>query len=306
MTLDPSEGEGHWDFYQLGDDIYVVVCEFTYLQSHSERIPGEGLLEFHISLSGSLDLELNRPEPLHVDGPSLLIWNQPEGFDSEVSCAQGAHEKAMSLYCKPSFIRESIIVDSSNTPELLNRLLSDDQESISFSKVPLSLNIVNAANALYEIEHLQPLGLLLMEAKVLELLYLILTNFDNLSHGEDESYSSSDLQSFRNAHHLIAEQHCPPPTIAQIANEVGINKSKLTQGFKSVFGLTLFEFATECRMQTALKLLQESDEQVGLISEQLGYGHQTTFSAAFKNHFGFLPKDARKFKKATGLKRPAG
>lgn len=297
QILDPSEGEGHWDFYQLGDSVYVVVCEFVYLHSHSERIPGEGLLEFHISLSGSRDLELSQPEPLHLDGPSLLIWNQPEGFDSEVSTAPGDHEKALSLYCKPSFIRDNIIVDSSRIPALLKGLLSDDQQSINFCKVPLSIDIVNTANSLYEIDHQEPLGLLLMEAKVLELLYLILTSFDNLAQGEDESYSGNDLQSFREAHQIISEQHCPPPTITQIAGMVGINKSKLTQGFKSVFGLTLFEFATQCRMQTALKLLQESDKQVGLISDMLGYEHQTTFTAAFKKYFDFLPKDARKLKK---------
>lgn len=297
MLLDPSEGSGYWDFYQLGNDVYIVLCEFVYNQSHEEGIPGEGLLEFHIKLSGSLSLELSRSAPLQVDGPSLLIWNQPEGYDSSVSKDQGAYDKSLSLYCNPSFLLSDIIFDQSKIPSQLVILTDSADQGINYCKVPLSLEIVEAAEKLFEVPHDDPFSLIYVESKVLELFYLIITSLDSLSSQADESYSTDELQRFHQAQQILLENYCPPATISQIARQIGIGESKLRQGFKSVFGMTIFEYGTQCRMQHALKLLQETDKQLGYISESLGYEHQTTFTAAFKRYFGFLPKDVRKFQK---------
>jgi AraC family transcriptional regulator, transcriptional activator of the genes for pyochelin and ferripyochelin receptors len=46
-------------------------------------------------------------------------------------------------------------------------------------------------------------------------------------------------------------------------------------------------------MQVALKLLQTTELPIGQIAERVGYGEPTNFTAAFRKHFVFLPREAR-------------
>src|SRR5215469_17298911 len=64
MAVRPEEGDGSWDFTQVGDDIYVVVGNFAYKTPRVELVPGDGLIQFYFKLSGDLTVAVNQTEPL--------------------------------------------------------------------------------------------------------------------------------------------------------------------------------------------------------------------------------------------------
>jgi AraC-like DNA-binding protein len=72
-----------------------------------------------------------------------------------------------------------------------------------------------------------------------------------------------------------------------------MSASKLKRTFKARFGVTVFDYGLDCRMREALELLRCNHLSVGQVAHRVGYSHQTSFTAAFRHHFGFLPKDAR-------------
>lgn len=82
-------------------------------------------------------------------------------------------------------------------------------------------------------------------------------------------------------------------TIQEISDRLKINRNKLHFGFKQQFGVSIHEYQTELRMQTALRLLQTTDMPIGEIAERTGYQEPTNFSAAFKKHFASTPRDLR-------------
>jgi AraC-like DNA-binding protein len=43
-----------------------------------------------------------------------------------------------------------------------------------------------------------------------------------------------------------------------------------------------------------LELLATERLSVGTVAEMIGYQYQASFASAFKDYYGFLPKDARK------------
>jgi AraC-like DNA-binding protein len=57
--------------------------------------------------------------------------------------------------------------------------------------------------------------------------------------------------------------------------------------------MTVFEYGLGCRMRRALELLQADTVSICQVAESVGYQHQTSFTAAFRDHFGFLPSEAR-------------
>src|ERR1700738_4371450 len=67
VPIDRAEGHGAYDFYRLDHDFYMVVADSVYDSPRVEAVPGEGLVEFHLRLSGVLEMTLpGRFEPLIV------------------------------------------------------------------------------------------------------------------------------------------------------------------------------------------------------------------------------------------------
>ncbi|MGH8169308.1 MAG: helix-turn-helix transcriptional regulator, partial [Steroidobacteraceae bacterium] len=70
----------------------------------------------------------------------------------------------------------------------------------------------------------------------------------------------------------------------------------LTKGFKAVFGETIFDFSLRCRMRHALTLMRDEGRSVEQAGEAIGYAHPTSFTTAFRRHFGMRPIDVRRAK----------
>jgi transcriptional regulator GlxA family with amidase domain len=55
----------------------------------------------------------------------------------------------------------------------------------------------------------------------------------------------------------------------------------------------VFDYGLDCRMRHAHELLRANSMSICQVAECVGYQHQTSFTAAFRDHFGFLPSEAR-------------
>lgn len=83
-----------------------------------------------------------------------------------------------------------------------------------------------------------------------------------------------------------------PPTIAELAREIGLNQLKLKRGFKAMFGTSVYALFQQHRMERARRLLRR--HSVTETALMLGYSNLSHFSTAFRKHFGVLPRDERK------------
>jgi AraC-like DNA-binding protein len=91
----------------------------------------------------------------------------------------------------------------------------------------------------------------------------------------------------------IAAEPAAPITLTRLCARAKMNRNKLHFGFKQQFGVSIHEYQTEQRMQTALTLLQTTDLPIAQVAERSGYGEPTNFTAAFKKHFDSLPREVR-------------
>lgn len=91
------------------------------------------------------------------------------------------------------------------------------------------------------------------------------------------------------------------PTITMIAREIGLNPNKLQQGFKELFNMTVNEFITDKRMDTARLLLKNGDMTLSYISARIGYNNPSYLSKIFFRSYGMTPSDYRKRHRADAL-----
>ncbi len=82
--------------------------------------------------------------------------------------------------------------------------------------------------------------------------------------------------------------------IGKLARKVGTNAKTLQDGFKQLFGKTIFEYGQGLRLEHGKKLLSETDLGIQEIAEACGYAEQANFTTAFRKRFGVVPGGWRK------------
>ena len=133
-------------------------------------------------------------------------------------------------------------------------------------------------------------------AKSIELLCEILK-----SHGagelssatSDGTLSQLDLRRIATARQFIDEQWTEKLTLDQIARHCGLNRSKLSRGFREIYRCTVAEALVERRLAEARRQLISTDLPVGLIGYRSGYLNNASFTRAFGRRFGQSPTDFR-------------
>jgi AraC-like DNA-binding protein len=75
---------------------------------------------------------------------------------------------------------------------------------------------------------------------------------------------------------------------------VGINDFKLKNGFKQLYGNTVFGLLFEERMQQAKVMLVDPEISIKELSMTVGYKNLSNFTSAFKKRFGYPPSFERK------------
>jgi len=103
------------------------------------------------------------------------------------------------------------------------------------------------------------------------------------------SLHRKDEEALHDVKLYITQHYTQDFTIQELALQVGINQTKLKQGFKALFGTTTFKYMHELRMQKALEMVQSRAYNIYEIAEFVGYKHSHHFTTAFKKHFGQLP-----------------
>lgn len=92
---------------------------------------------------------------------------------------------------------------------------------------------------------------------------------------------------------LLLSNLSTPPSLRELARQVGTNEFSLKQQFKATFNTTVFNYLQQARMEKARQLLTAGELKIADVAHALGYKHATHFTAAFKKHVGFLPNKIR-------------
>lgn len=132
---------------------------------------------------------------------------------------------------------------------------------------------------------------LYFKAKVQEILALY---FNRTEEADLERcpYLADDenVRKIRKAKDLLIAQMNEPPTLEGLAEEVDLSVGRLKEGFKQLYGDSVFGFLLDYKLDFARKLLLSKSYSVGEVAAKVGYSTSSHFIAAFKKKFGVTPK----------------
>ena len=107
------------------------------------------------------------------------------------------------------------------------------------------------------------------------------------------SLSHADSQRLLAARRVIEERWAEKLTLDSIARACGLNRAKLTRGFRELFECSVADAIAAQRLRQARQMLLATDLPVASIGYRCGYLNNASFARAFARHFGVAPTQYR-------------
>ncbi|MEQ1818657.1 MAG: AraC family transcriptional regulator [Terricaulis sp.] len=105
--------------------------------------------------------------------------------------------------------------------------------------------------------------------------------------------SLEDTRRIVAARRMIDERWNEKLTLDKIARACGLNRAKLTRGFRDMFNCSIAEAIAEQRLSQAKRMLLTTNLPVSSIGYENGYLNNASFARAFGRRFGVSPSDLR-------------
>ena len=188
-------------------------------------------------------------------------------------------------------------------PQDVHSILIDDRKSLvqlgfeGFGVREYSVKDINFATDLVLDNLLNPttepnlLKSVFYRSKVLELLsFTYDVEEDQLYEACPFLKEKDNVERIKNARNILIDHLDNPPSLSELAKQIGMNEYNLKIGFKNVYGLPPFKYLQEYRLNLSKKLLAEGQWQVAEIADKIGYTSSSHFIEAFRKKFGNTPK----------------
>ena len=244
-------------------------------------------IQFHFSLKGSSKFSFNEGRYLldiHEEN-SLLLYNPQRDLP-------------INLLIEPNSWMVSILISIKKFHGLFSQeagyitFLSDDNKDKKYYKDGvISPSMAIVLNQLINFNLNESIKSLYFKGKAYELLSLYFNrseeaNIEQCPFLVDES----NVIKIRKAKDIMVARMAEPPSLQELADEIGLNIKKLKEGFKQIYGDSVFSFLFDYKMEFARKLLEAGENNVNEVGHKIGYSTSSHFIAAFKKKYGTTPK----------------
>jgi AraC family transcriptional regulator, transcriptional activator of the genes for pyochelin and ferripyochelin receptors len=252
-----------------------------------ENIPeSEGLsLEFAFNLFISSEKENNASSPLQESflllTPNRTYANTQEWQDKGRLLKIDVHLPVT------DFSSEELALIPSELQKIVNQKPDFWEQSLGAIAPNIKLVLQQILNCPYT----GTIGQVYLEGKVLELIALQTAQWTESQNFKfNKKIKFSDIDCIHQAREIIIQRLDDPPSLLELAREIGLNDCTLKRGFRQVFGTTVFGYLRQQRLIKAQQLLQETEMTIAQVSSHVGYSHGGHFASAFKREFGVSPK----------------
>lgn len=272
------------------DDIRLAhaVSTFTELTSFSSS-GRDDVVRLHVGLRGNYSFDWKPLGTTYhlIGGHHNILYAHP--FDMEV------YNRTLVLETFGiQFSRDRFLQLAGEGTALLKRF--SDQVAAGRNAIlspvwgPIDGGILEVINQIRQCPYEGHMKKLFLTAKSTELLVRAAESCQTASLPQESCLRGpADRERIAAARDLIHERLDSPPTLSEIARQVGINEYKLKRGFKELFHTTVFGYLTEQRLLKARRLLRDSDKTAAEVAFELGYASPQHFNNAFKKKFGIPP-----------------
>lgn len=287
-----DDANGYCEFISLEAGLYLVIMDFSLPKGFRTRLIGEDLVEFHYRLSGSISLN-GQWGSVTANHPSMLLWHQPFGHDDvweELGVGGSERELSVTLFVDAKWLRLMYGNEQSSSSRHLGTILGGNPQIPTHHVISPRPEVAGTLQSILRDQEDGALRLFNMKARGYDLLVSSLKSTSVETNPAMPFFTRREIEKIDEAKNILEREYCAPPAMPSLAKHLGLNTKKLGMGLKMRHSTTFQELVKDLRLARAYELLTTTDLQVGQIAFAVGYSHQSTFSKAFGEKFGILPK----------------
>lgn len=117
--------------------------------------------------------------------------------------------------------------------------------------------------------------------------------FGYLAQMEDTKIQKSEQEKLYLAQEILQSNLENPPSLTELSKAIGLNIFNLKKDFKALFGVPVFKYLQNQRLETANHLIRNENATVQEAAWQVGYDSLSSFSNAFAKKFGYRPSQIK-------------
>lgn len=280
-------GEGYGRGMELLPGVWLSFSDEKYHQDFRIKAPVHNHpIQITIFLSGSFNCDIH----------STFSRTRSYFSGSGISPAYveefktGQHTVFVNVEIEPEVLESFFLADGQYRSAFGKQLFKGEDWKVSFYPT-VTPEMRSLAHQIWNVSCWGAVKRIHLQAKVFELLALYL---DLICEAPQQTKSAFKLKpktltALHHAKDILTTQFEHPPSLPELAQQVGINERTLRRGFRELFETTVIGYLTSLRMEQAERYLRERKLSISEVANLVGYSHLGNFSTAFKRQFGITP-----------------
>jgi len=242
-------------------------------------------IKMHFHLKNNSSLHFGPHYSLNVkENNSLLLYNPNKNLPIYLKLDANSKHIILIISIKVFHTFFSQVAD------LIHFLDDENKDKKYYLDKELTPSETLVLNQLFNGQMRYSLQELYAKAKVYELLSLYFNKNKDSEHNCPFLDDEDNVDKIKKAKHIIISNMAEPPSLQELSEQVGLTLSKLNDGFRHIYGDSIFNFLLDYKLEYARKMLLSKKHYVSEISLQVGYSTASHFISAFKKKYGTTPK----------------
>ncbi len=252
-----------------------------------EREIDSSFIQFHFCLKGESKFYFNQGA-YHLEVSeenSLLLYNTQKDLP-------------LHLMVSPKTWLLSVVMTIRNFHSLFSSeasyipfLSEENKEKKYYSQEVVSPAIAVVLSQLMNYNLHPSIKQLYVKGKVYELISLYFNKTEDADLEQCPFLADEDnVRRIKLAKEIIISRMAEPPSLSELSKEIGLSLKKLKEGFKQIYGDSVYSFLFDYKMEYARKMLETGKHNVNEVGLKVGYSTASHFIASFKKKYGTTPK----------------
>jgi AraC-like DNA-binding protein len=285
------KGSYHVWLYRENDPVGIRDIEIK--QNFSVATAIENCISLDFILNGGSDLELGHHKLTNNEMPRAYLSSHGTGGLQSRLHKKGDRIRGLGIWIPPEMLIKDFGLDAKLLPSNLQSMMFLEQDFTAC--LPLTAKVKTILTDILEFPFSGVLADQFLNAKVTELLCHTVQSLmtPEKAFCENNQLSQHKSEAISRVLRSLTDNFADPPSLVELAEQVGMSRSNLSSTFKSSYGMSISEYLLQKRMETAQSLLKEGKLPVLDVAIAVGYDDQSGFGRAYKRYYGHAPKDDR-------------
>jgi AraC-like DNA-binding protein len=293
--LGAAGGSGTADVVHLDNEVLftMVNCVLPALARWRYAID-EPMIMLRASLCCDVAFQFDGGPPMLFNRPEVTLVCLPGGHRQSVDIVGGVRQQSLVAVFRASSFAARYGLQLDDLPPVVRDAISGAAQAGRIASFPLDHRIAALVADTLDSRLDGEMRVVQYAGRLAELVAFAL---DAMQHTPQLRGSAlhrrRDVELAHAALDRLVREYRQPPLFADLARDLGTNQNKLKAVFKDLTGLTMADYCLERRMREAQQLLLQASLTIAQVAERVGYGHQSSFAAAFRGHVGLSPREYR-------------